>query len=78
MLDGTDVGELNRETPLLEWGILTSLNTVRLLAHIKEQLGVTVPHRSMTGRNFKNIRTITDMVVALAGPVRAAVGTEET
>src|SRR4029078_11081556 len=40
---GDHAAELGPTTPLLEWGILNSMNTARLLTHIRERHGVNVP-----------------------------------
>ncbi|MFF0861354.1 hypothetical protein ACFYUV_06355 [Nonomuraea sp. NPDC003560] len=60
------LSELDQETPLLEWGILTSLNTTMLLSFIRSELGVPVPLTHITWRNFQNVRAITDMVCELS------------
>ncbi|WP_263172704.1 acyl carrier protein [Streptomyces sp. SCSIO ZS0520] len=61
-LDGDPKGELEETTPLLEWGVLNSLNTVLLLNHIRGEFGVTVPPARLNARDLKNVRTITAMV----------------
>jgi acyl carrier protein len=63
---GDRTAELGPTTPLLEWGILNSMNTARLLAHIRERHGVTVPPTYLVGNNFRDLSRIADMVVALA------------
>ncbi|MFV2110059.1 acyl carrier protein [Micromonospora sp. LOL_015] len=35
--------QLAADTPLLEWGVLNSLNLLQLITHIKETFGVVVP-----------------------------------
>jgi acyl carrier protein len=57
--------ELGPTTPLLEWGILNSMNTAKLLTHIREQHGVNVPPTYLVGNNFKDLSRIADMVVEL-------------
>ncbi|MGV9880257.1 acyl carrier protein [Streptomyces sp. NPDC003006] len=64
-LDGDEKGELDARTPLLEWGVLNSLNTARLLAFIRERLGVRVPPTAVSPESFKNIDNITALVVSL-------------
>jgi acyl carrier protein len=54
------------DTPLLEWGILNSLATTRLIAFIREDLGVEVPIEELVGENFRDLACITRMVAALA------------
>ncbi|MFL6139179.1 MAG: acyl carrier protein [Frankiaceae bacterium] len=58
--------ELGPHTPLLEWGILNSMNTARLLTHIRERHGVNVPPTSLVGSNFRDLSRIAEMVAALA------------
>lgn len=74
--------DLQPGTPLLEWGILNSMNTAKLLTFIRESLGVDVPVTHITGAHFRTLETITDLVHSLApapttadGPV---VGTPAT
>jgi acyl carrier protein len=57
--------ELSPTTPLLEWGILNSMNTAKLLTHIREQHGVSVPPTYLVGNNFKDLDRIAGMVVEL-------------
>jgi acyl carrier protein len=64
-LGGSDVSELTDDTPLLEWSVLTSMNTSLLLSFIRTGLGVVVPPTHITGRNFATVTAITDMVHGL-------------
>lgn len=57
--------ELGPDTPLLEWGVLNSINTVRLLAYIRETFDVTIPPIYLTAKNFKNLDSIADMVLSV-------------
>lgn len=57
---------IESETPLLEWGILNSLATTKLVAFIREDLGVEVPMEEMVGENFRDLACITRMVSDLA------------
>ncbi|MGV9452432.1 acyl carrier protein [Streptomyces sp. NPDC003635] len=65
-LGESEVSELTDDTPLLEWSVLTSMNTSLLLSFIRTELGVVVPPTHITGRNFANLAAITDMVYSLA------------
>ncbi|MFC7220676.1 acyl carrier protein [Streptomyces polyrhachis] len=56
------------DTPLLEWGILTSINTALLLTFIRDELGTNVPPTELTGANFQNLDSITDLLLALRSP----------
>jgi acyl carrier protein len=64
---------LGPTSPLLEWGILTSLSTTRLLAFIHERYGIPVPPDRITGKNFKHLDAITDLVLELHDNVQAQV-----
>ncbi|MEU7611041.1 acyl carrier protein [Micromonospora sp. NPDC049204] len=76
-LDGDPQGELRVDTPLLEWGVLNSMNTALLLMFIREELGTPVPARNVNAKYFKNIATITAMVLDLAREQQTTgVGTE--
>lgn len=68
-LDGDPKGELNETTPLLEWGILNSMNTVLLINFVRDRLGVSVPPARINSRDFKDIRNITAMVLDLKDAV---------
>lgn len=61
-LDGDDDGDLTRTTPLIELGVLNSLNIVRLLVFIEKDLGVKVPPMEVNGVSFKNPEAIVDVV----------------
>ena len=63
---GDHAAELGPTTPLLEWGILNSMNTARLLTHIRERHGVNVPPTLLVGSNFRDLSCIAEMVVTLA------------
>ena len=46
-LPGTNASELASNTPLISGGILDSLATIRLVAFLEEQFGITVaPHEA--------------------------------
>jgi acyl carrier protein len=55
------------DTPLLEWGILNSISTVQLIGFIREQFQVDVPPEEVAGRNFKDLRSISQLLAQLAG-----------
>lgn len=54
--------DLEPTTPLLKLGILTSQNTGRLLAHVLEEYGLPVPPASITGKNFQDLDSISELV----------------
>jgi acyl carrier protein len=72
ILESAQTG-LGPTSPLLEWGILNSLSTTRLLAFIHERYGIPVPPDRITGKNFKHLDAITDLVLELHDNVQAQV-----
>ena len=70
-LDGDPKGELNETSPLLEWGILNSMNMIQLMSFVRDQLGVSVPPARINARDFKDVRSITTMVLDLREAVRS-------
>ncbi|WP_326823013.1 acyl carrier protein [Streptosporangium sp. NBC_01639] len=66
ILDASNV-EIEPDTPLLEWGILNSLTTTRLVGFVREQYGIEIPVEEMVGENFKNLLNISRLVVRLSG-----------
>jgi clorobiocin biosynthesis protein CloN5 len=61
-LDGDPEGELDADTPLLELGILNSLNTAMLVAHLGEKFDVHVPLIEVTASTFKSVRSLSEIV----------------
>jgi acyl carrier protein len=61
--------QLDPRTPLKEWGVLDSLGMARLVAFVRDELGVAIPLRQLTGRNFRTIEDIAVLVVAAAQEV---------
>ncbi|TVL90391.1 acyl carrier protein [Streptomyces sp. SAJ15] len=57
--------KITPQTPLLEWGILDSMRTARLLAHLRDHLDVRVPPTHLTGHHFKDVASIADLVWSL-------------
>lgn len=65
-LDGDTESQITPTTPLLEWGVLNSMNTVRLLAHIREQHNVVVPPSKIVGAHFRDLESIAALVAELS------------
>jgi acyl carrier protein len=61
----TERESLTSTTPLLETGILDSLRTARLISWLRDDLGVRVPPIAMTGKNFRDVDSITELVLGL-------------
>jgi acyl carrier protein len=66
-LDGDPGRQLDMSTPLLEWGVLNSLNTVQLLTFIRDEFDVHVPPTAISASGFKDVGSITALVTDLAG-----------
>ncbi|MBE1489194.1 acyl carrier protein [Plantactinospora soyae] len=64
LLGEDDAADLTEQTPLLELGVLNSIETSRLVAYIRETFGVRLPPTSMTAGNFRDLRTIAGLVVS--------------
>ncbi|MFA1550267.1 hypothetical protein [Actinomadura chokoriensis] len=62
---GSSDGELDATTPLLEWGILTSMNMARMVTFILDEFHLYIPPDRIVGANFKNLDTITRLVLSL-------------
>lgn len=67
-LDGDEQLELEETSPLLEWGVINSMNTALLMIFIREEFGVEVPPQDLVQRNFQDVRSIAAMVVDLMHP----------
>jgi len=61
-LDGDPLGELNEKTPLLEWGVLNSINIVHLISFIRTEFHVVVPPLKINAQNLKDIQSISALV----------------
>jgi len=67
VLDGRDIG-LDETTPLLEWGVINSLEIVRLLSFIQKQFNVEVPGDRIVADHFVNLNSITNLVLEIVKP----------
>jgi acyl carrier protein len=65
VLDGKDIG-LDESTPLLEWGIINSIEMARIVRFIQHHFSVKVPADKILPDNFKDLSSITNLVVELA------------
>jgi acyl carrier protein len=66
ILNGDETG-LHEHSPLLEWGLLNSLESLRLLAFIDEQFGVTLAGNMMTPQSLATIGSIADLIMQSTG-----------
>jgi acyl carrier protein len=62
ILEGKDIG-LDETTPLLEWGIINSLEMVKLLSFIREQFAVDITPDKLIPDYFANLATLADLVL---------------
>jgi len=69
---GVPAEQITADSPLLEWGVLDSVRTARLLSHIRSEYGLRVPPRDMTGEHFRSVGTITDLILSLGFQTAAA------
>ncbi|MFD0521824.1 phosphopantetheine-binding protein [Paractinoplanes durhamensis] len=53
---------MTETTPLLEWGILNSLNTATLIGYVREELGTAIPLSKVTATTFRDVRSISAML----------------
>lgn len=67
VLEGDDDG-LEATSPLLEWGVLNSLEIARLLRRLEAELGVRIPEARITAANFRNLDAITHLVLETGTP----------
>lgn len=66
ILDGKDMG-LSPETPLLEWGILNSIEIGRLIAYLQERFHVTIPDDQIAPQHFVNLKAVAALVASRMG-----------
>ncbi|HEY0168701.1 MAG TPA: hypothetical protein VGB75_16770 [Jatrophihabitans sp.] len=71
-LDDSEDQTLTATSPLLQWGILTSMNTAILLTFIRDAFGVAVPPMSITASNFRDLESISSMVRNLLPATQAS------
>lgn len=65
VLDGKETG-LTEVTPLLEWGVINSLEIVRLLGFIRDQFHVDIPHDKLVADHFANLTVLSNLIMELA------------
>jgi acyl carrier protein len=70
ILGGEDMGELDETTPLLELGVLNSMELMSLVTHIEKTYAVKVPSEGIVPGNFQDIQSITRFVETLGKTVQ--------
>lgn len=76
-LDGDPEGVFDESSPLLDTGVLTSLNTAVLLNYIHNDLGENLALDQITRQTFQDVRSISAALGA-AGPQATGQGREES
>ena len=61
ILDGKDIG-LDESTPLLEWGIINSMEIARILTFIEERFHVKISEDKILPEHFINLSAISALV----------------
>jgi acyl carrier protein len=57
--------DLKSDTPLLEWGVLNSMNIAKLMNFVREEIGIAIPPLAITGAHFKDLSSIVALVHSL-------------
>ncbi len=60
----TGAREVPNDYPLIENGVLTSLQTLDLVMFLEDRFGVTVEDEEMSEENFESIRAIAGLVAS--------------
>ncbi|QTD96738.1 acyl carrier protein [Streptomyces cyanogenus] len=58
-------GEVDADTPLLEWGILDSLSVARLGGFIERRFDVVLPGGSDIGEKFHSLSSVCEFIAEL-------------
>ena len=54
--------EISDDEPLIENGVLTSLQTVELVMFMEDRFGIMVEDEELNEENFASVRTIAELV----------------
>jgi acyl carrier protein len=60
------LSELTDEEPLIESGVIDSLGVLKIMSFLDESFGVDLSSEEIRLENFKNVRTICDLVARQA------------
>lgn len=63
VLDGKDIG-LDETTPLLEWGIINSLEIARILSFIQQRFNLDIPPDQLIADHFTSLSALADLLLA--------------
>ena len=64
ILDGRDIG-LDGSTPLLEWGIINSMEIARIVSFIQDRFHIEIPDDKIIAEHFINLSVLSQLVVGL-------------
>lgn len=64
LLDG-DGKDLTPASPLLAWGVLTSLRVVQMLHFIRNRFEIEVPPDELIAQNLKDLDSITNLILKI-------------
>ena len=56
--------EVSDDEPLIERGVLTSLQTVELVMFMEDRFGVTIEDEELNEENFASVRSIANLVTS--------------
>ena len=62
ILGGDDVG-LDETTPLLEWGLINSIELARLLKFVRKQFAIDLPADKLTADSFTDIASLASLIL---------------
>lgn len=65
ILDGQDIG-LDNSTPLLEWGIINSMEIARMVSFIEDRFQVVIPEDKINPEYFISLSAISDLVTEIS------------
>jgi acyl carrier protein len=65
ILDGKDIG-LDDSTPLLEWGIINSMEMVRIVSFIQSRFDVDIPNDKILPEYFMNLTALSGLILELS------------
>jgi acyl carrier protein len=60
------LSQLTDEEPLIESGVIDSLGVLKIMSFLDESFGVDLSSEEIRLENFKNVRTICDLVARQA------------
>ena len=66
-LPGEDPSELRDDTPLITGGILDSIATLKLVAHVEESYGIELEPHEADAEHLDTLTDITNLVLAKLG-----------